>query len=154
GNGQTQQSCIPFTGEDHANDFALLNHIGVKALVIDVRANPGGIIEWGFALARAFSKDALVGNLSSVRLNEEWVGDYWKAAHDPNIPLSRRQTYQTIYDSLHADAQKGLIMSTPIAAFTDTLPGVSNPWTGRTFVLVDEMCASTCDMFSTFMQDL
>lgn len=150
-----QANCRVLTGEDYALAFQQLAALGVKNLILDLRSNGGGVLDWGYELVRAFSSQEFPVNLAHIRLTEDWVEAFQNALKAPWMSLAQRAAYMDILKTLHEDIQAGKIYSSPISiSGSPTRDGVSNPWRGGVYVLVDEMCASMCDIFSTLMQDL
>jgi C-terminal processing protease CtpA/Prc len=147
--------CNVITGEAYAAAFAQLAAMGVRALVIDVRGNPGGQLEFGYELVRAFSTNIVPANLATVRITDEWIGEFEQIAASTLVDPSVRAMYQAVYNTLTSDQARGQALSTPIPILGNpTLTAVPGAWTGPTYVLTDELCASMCDIFATLMQDL
>lgn len=154
GNGLKISVCRGIMGEDYAKAFSKLKAFGAKSLVIDLRGNGGGALDLGYELLRAFSVTGINANLASLRLNEEWVGDFKYMSQASWLPLTTRQGYQQQYQILQQDIAAQKRMSTPVAITgLTTLFGTADAWTGPTYLLTDELCASMCDIFATQMQD-
>jgi C-terminal processing protease CtpA/Prc len=154
GGGAKIATCRLLDGENYAKAFAKLKTLGVKALVLDLRSNGGGLLIAGHELARAFFKSTFEINKASVRLNEEWVGELRSAVHDDSLPIAVRESYAETMKTLDADIASNKRLSSPISIMGPSrASGVEKPWEGKTYVIVDEMCASMCDIFSTLMQD-
>lgn len=147
--------CDALTGEKYAKAFHRLQSLGVKGLVLDLRSNGGGILHFGYELARAFVAGSVPSHLATLRLTEEWMSQFRFLSQSEYIPVSRRAGYKSVYETLQLDASRGQAYSTPVSITgSNYLSGVDKPWAGPTFLLVDEMCASMCDIFATHMQDL
>jgi hypothetical protein len=147
-------SLSPITGEMYASAFKQLKENGIKNIVLDLRSNGGGMLSLGYEFARAFNKGDFKINLASMRLNEEIVGEF-KAISESDLPLTTLKSYKDTYAVIQKDIERKQKYSSKIS-FTgsDEARGVTNAWDGNTYILVDEMCASMCDIFSTLMQDL
>ncbi|MBN8555553.1 MAG: hypothetical protein J0L93_08925 [Deltaproteobacteria bacterium] len=148
--------CQILRGEDYANAFQKLKDLGVTTLVLDTRSNGGGYLEFGYQLIRAFFENKTPAHKASIRINEEWSGTFKEVSELKSawLPLELKEAYGDIWNILQKDISEGKLYSSPISFMgVSELTGVSNPWKGRTFVLVDEMCASMCDIFATYMQD-
>jgi C-terminal processing protease CtpA/Prc len=152
--GFSVATCKALTGEDYAKAFVKLKALGVKALVLDLRSNGGGFLDAGYELMRAFFKSSFELNKASLRLNEEWVGDMRYAANSEYVPVAVRDAYAQTVKTLEADIAANKKLSSPVSIMgLNAAPGVETAWEGKTYVIVDEMCASMCDIFSTLMQD-
>ena len=146
--------CRDLKGEDYSRAFARLSTLGIKHLILDLRSNGGGFLSFGYEMLRAFSTNSLRINETRVRLNEEWVGKFNALAHNQNLPLTTQHGFQQQLDILKEDVNREQRMSSPISIFGEKyVTGTRNAWQGQTYVLVDEMCASMCDIFATLMQD-
>ena len=147
-------ACKPLMGEDYGKAFSNLKKIGVKNLVLDLRSNGGGALSLGYELVRAFSPSGLEGNLVRVRLNEEWVGRFKSIAESPHVDVATKKAFEGYYATIQEDIKTSARMSSKVSITgRNYLYGVDKHWDGDTFILVDEMCASMCDIFSTLMQD-
>ena len=154
GNGVSISFCKFLSGEDYAKAFAKLKALGVKALVLDLRSNGGGYLDAGYELARAFFKSTFETNKASLRLNEEWVGEMRYLANASYLPVAVRDAYAQTVKTLETDIAANKRISSPVSIMgLSNASGVENAWEGKTYVIVDEMCASMCDIFSTLMQD-
>ena len=142
------------TGEAYAGAFNKLSSFGVKAVVLDLRGNPGGQLNYGYELARAFTGDSKPINPANVVLNEDWLTQFRSAANATCSSLSARQSYRDQLTVLEADVAAGKRTSRDVyLGGASTLGGVVTPYNAPVFMLADEMCASMCDIFTTLMQD-
>ncbi|MDB5038193.1 MAG: cPAF [Bacteriovoracaceae bacterium] len=147
--------CHVLKGEDYATAFAQLKGWGVNKLILDLRQNGGGALDYGYELVRAFQKEKFPLNLASLRLNEEWVSQFKYYAEWPGMPIYWQDSFKKTFDILQKDIADGKKFSTPVGILgMDKMDGVENAWDGKTYILADEMCASMCDIFTTLMQDL
>ena len=154
GEGFTLSVCTAPTAETLAQTFQKLKGMGINTLVLDLRSNPGGYLDFGYEIFKVFAKGPSEVNLASIRLNEEWVGDCRGAAESSYLPVSVREEYRKIYQKLLKESERGEKYSSPVSIMgSKEVQGVENGWDGKTLILVDEMCASMCDIFTTLMQD-
>ncbi|MCC7440974.1 MAG: hypothetical protein IT285_05050 [Bdellovibrionales bacterium] len=134
----------------------VLQAMGVKDLVIDLINNGGGSLLLGMRLAQALSKEAVQMPTMRFAVNEGWVDDFERlsltAPSDPEKELYRR-----VFRRLLADAQAGKRLSDPFPA--ESLqpflldPNLELDGKFNVTLLVNEMCASMCDIFSGILQD-
>lgn len=138
--------------------LAKFKELGVRDVIVDMINNGGGSLVLGSRLAQVFSPTKITLPAMQFRLSETWLDDFEGAAlsgaSDPERLLARK-----VLDVLKEDKAKGLRLSRGINS--ETLM----PWaikgnsttlaTGgfNTILLVNEMCASMCDIFSGIMKD-
>lgn len=149
------KDCKIINGETYANAFSQLKNQGVHTLILDLRSNGGGYLQAGYELLRAFKKDTIDIGLTEIRLNEEWMQTFRNLSETPLIPYAERHEWRESYQTLLEDAKEEKKISRPVSIVgSKSLEGVSNPWEGETLILIDDMCASMCDIFTVAMQDL
>ncbi len=147
--------CSRIKGEDYAKAFAQLKEMGVQNLILDLRSNGGGFLDTGYELARSLVIQNGRANFASLRLNEEWMSEFKMMSELSTMPAQIREGYLKNLKILESDAKAQKKYSSPVSIFgSEFLYPVETPWNGKTIVLVDEMCASTCDVFATLLQDL
>lgn len=130
--------------------------LGVKDLVIDTINNGGGSLSLGMKLAQLFSKDKVVMPDMQFKLSETWLDEFEQqslgGATDLDRELGRRA-----YNLLKSEKDGGKKISSRFSAEA-LLPYQleSNYALGEKLnivILVNEMCASMCDIFAGIMKD-
>ncbi|MGB0454143.1 MAG: S41 family peptidase, partial [Bacteriovoracaceae bacterium] len=132
-------------------------NLGVKRVVIDTINNGGGSLSLGMNLAQSLNSRAIEFPSVEFRLSESWIdqferGTIW-GTNDTDKELKKR-----VYNALLADQSSGKWLSRPFnasrlfaQAFT---PNEKLKDHGFKYVLlVNEMCASMCDIFAGILQD-
>ena len=138
--------------------FTKFKEYGVKDVIVDMINNGGGSLVLGSKLAQAFSATKIVLPEMQFKLSDSWIDEFETASlfgsSDPEKELARKMLVV-----LKEDKAKGLKISRGISS------EVIMPWeingnsttlaTGgfNTVLLVNEMCASMCDIFSGIMKD-
>jgi C-terminal processing protease CtpA/Prc len=129
---------------------------GVSDLVIDLVNNGGGSLELGMKLAQALSTEKVEMPAIQFRNSQSWIDqfqtDSLEAPSDAERELARR-----VFVQLNEEHAKGMRLSSPLNADVlvpfelqpnDDLEGKFN-----VVLMVNEMCASMCDIFTGIMQD-
>ena len=133
--------------------FAL---VGVKDVVIDMINNGGGSLSLGVKLAQLFSKEKILVSEIQFRLSDSWLDDFesmsLRAGSD-----AERELYRRVFVGLKDERLQGKWLSHPMSIeslFPFELKGNENLNQKLNVVLlVNEMCASMCDIFSGIMKD-
>ena len=124
-------------------------------VVIDVRGNPGGNSQWGFAIAAALWGDRAA---SAITDSFDQTVD-WRASKQ-NARLVRELAARSMAAGLREDAEHGNRIADQMAVatgkgqdlFTDAAPptsrglpeGFISPFKGKVYFLTDMRCASAC----------
>ncbi len=136
--------------------LASLQFYGVKDLVIDMVNNGGGSLSLGLQLAQALSKSKIDVPMMQFRISETWLREFedmtYNAPSDSEKELARR-----VYRQLFVDWKADKRLSRPIS--TESLipfelsgnDQLQKPM--NIVLLVNEMCASMCDIFAAIAQD-
>lgn len=128
----------------------------VQDLVIDMINNGGGSLSLGMQLAQALSSTKVVMPKMQFALSDTWMRQFQTmsvdGASDADKTLASRVVTQ-----FDADLAKGSRLSSPLSAET-LIPYALTPNTRlrkplNTVLMVNEMCASMCDIFSAILQD-
>ena len=132
-----------------------MNELGVKDLLIDMVNNGGGSLELGLKLAQIFSAKKVELPLIQMAVNETWLDDFETLSLNANVNDYKRELARRTFVTLKGELDNGKRISRPIpidalfqAAEVDTETKKYN-----IVLLVNEMCASMCDIFSGVMQD-
>jgi C-terminal processing protease CtpA/Prc len=133
-----------------------LQFLGVNDLVIDLVNNGGGSLSLGMMLAQALSQEKVVMPEIQLRLNQNWLDEFEElsvhAATDSEKVLA-----QGVLDQLRVDVEAGKRLSSPLS--TEALvpfrlqPNENLRKNFKVVLMVNEMCASMCDIFSAILQD-
>ena len=148
--------CDELTGEDYAAAFSTLaRNFGVTDLVLDLRNNGGGALAFSDELLRAFGPEGVDAMRASVRLNESWLGTFSYFANNDFSPIALRAFYKTQESLLHSDIARGDRLSSPVYILGEPIlpPNTAATMLPRLHVLINESCASACDMFAASVQD-
>ncbi len=130
--------------------------LGVSRIVIDMLNNGGGSLSLGFSLAQALSADHVELPGIQFRVSDSWLDQFetssMQAKSDSEREISRR-----VYDDLKASRMRGdrltPVMSSNVLAPFDFVPNTDLKSKFKVALLVNEMCASMCDIFSAMLQD-
>jgi C-terminal processing protease CtpA/Prc len=129
---------------------------GVKDLIIDLVDNGGGSLSLGLQLANLFSEKALVLPEIQMKLSETWIDEFESKSlsgpSDAHKELARR-----VFEGLLQDKDKNLPLSRKWG-MEALLPFTFEPNADlnsglNVYLLVNEMCASMCDIFSAIFKD-
>jgi C-terminal processing protease CtpA/Prc len=136
--------------------LAAMQELGVRDLVIDMLNNGGGSLILGLELAQALSSRRVEMPGMQFQLSQTWLDDFEKssreAASDAEAELARR-----VYEEMRAEQQSGKRLSRPFPV-DSLVPYLFEPNTAlegklNVVLLINEMCASMCDIFSGVLQD-
>lgn len=138
------------------NTLKALQDIGVREIIVDLINNGGGSLELGLKIAQLFSKEKIVMPDMQFKTSETWMDDFDKTRlngkNDAEKEIARR-----VFSALVEDRLAGKRLSRKFN--TETLmpfqvsgnPDIKAPF--KVVLLVNEMCASMCDIFSAVMKD-
>ena len=143
-----------------------LQFYGVQDLVIDMINNGGGSLNLGMKLAQALSNTKVEMPAIQFIASQSWMNQFEglsrDAASDAERELASR-IYKDLQDinrenDRRASGEKKTRLSNPYNLDQALLPFDLEPNTSlnskfRVVVLVNEMCASMCDIFSGIVQD-
>ncbi len=134
---------------------------GVEKVIIDLLDNGGGSLTLGTKLAQAMSSKKIDLPTIQLKINETWLDNFEQkslsAPSDSEKEIARR-TFQTLLDR----SQKSRILSQdlpvtalfPLQVHANTELKVKDKVYPFDFLLlVNEMCASMCDIFTAMIQD-
>lgn len=133
-----------------------LKMLGVNDLVIDMINNGGGSLELGMLLAQAFSNKKVVMSEMEFGLNEHWLDDTEKSSRSAPSDIER-EIYRRVYEEMNQAQLAGKRLSRRYSA-EELIPYALQPNSDlesdlKIVVLVNEMCASMCDIFTAIMKD-
>lgn len=146
--------CDELSGEDYSKAFGKLASMGVTDLILDLRGNGGGMLKFSDNLLRAFARNGIAAQKATVRVNEMWLGEFIALATSDYAPLAARAIYRAQEKILREDIAAAKRLSSPVyIQGMATLGANALVPDLATYVLVDELCASACDLFAASMQD-
>jgi MYXO-CTERM domain-containing protein len=130
---------------------------GVKSLVLDTIDNTGGLQTLGMQMARLLSKTPIKFGKIQLKISETWINQYEDQSLNAPSPAEKALAKQVV-DQLKADRDAGKAISDPIDVdrlmpFQFTTGNDKLPDGIKTVLLVNEMCASMCDIFAATLQD-
>jgi C-terminal processing protease CtpA/Prc len=142
--------------EEFRATLATFQEFGIQHLVLDLINNGGGSLVLGLKMAQALSAKPLVMPDLQFRLSDGWLDDFEReslgAGTDAEQELSRR-----VLQQLETEKSRGQWISSRVNAralspfeFTE-LPEMEEPF--KVVVLINEICASMCDIFAAVIQD-
>lgn len=136
--------------------LSTLQNVGVKEIIIDMINNGGGSLQLGLQLAQLFSKEKIVMPDMQFKTSESWMDEFdrgrLQGANDAEKEIARR-----VFASLVEDRMQGKSLSRKFNSET-LMPfeingnaDIKTPF--KVVLLVNEMCASMCDIFTAVMKD-
>ena len=137
--------------------LAAFKTLGVRDVVIDLVNNGGGAVELGVKLAQALSAKRIALPSIQLRLNDRWMDDLQggtlAGASDTERELLRR-----VFTTAQADFAAGQRLSRAypvefLMPFTLTPNEAVGEEGFHIALMVNEMCASMCDIFTAIMKD-
>lgn len=133
-----------------------LAFIGVSDLIIDSVNNGGGSLALGMKLAQALSPEKVEMPGIQFRNSQSWMNQFeglsLEGPSDAERELARR-----VHTQLVDEDKKGMRLSTPVNADIlipfELQPNEEMPEKMNVILMVNEMCASMCDIFAGILQD-
>ncbi|MBS1963761.1 MAG: hypothetical protein JST04_16240 [Bdellovibrionales bacterium] len=130
--------------------------LGVERVVIDLLNNGGGSLTLGFRLAQALSADRVPLPGMQFRVSDSWMDQFESTSRDGDSD-SVRELSRRVLEDLKLARVRGdrlsPVMSAGVLAPFDQKPNDKLKAKFRVALLVNEMCASMCDIFSAMLQD-
>lgn len=129
------------------------------ALVVDVMRNPGGDVCLAEDILKRLSPRDFQGASAEVRVDwsDIFQVNYALANADffglDDDTIAQLKLYQTEYQKAFYGQGGGRTPALPLCASTATRSAVANAYTKPVLVLVDEMSASSADIFAAMVQD-
>jgi C-terminal processing protease CtpA/Prc len=142
--------------EQFTKTLLSMQDLGVKDLIIDTLNNGGGSLELGMMMAQKLSNKKIEMPKMQFRLSDTWLDQFQsesiEGASDAEKEYSRR-----LLADMSAQQKAGQRLSNPysaevLAPFAITA-NEDLEQSFNTVVLVNEMCASMCDIFAGIVQD-
>jgi C-terminal processing protease CtpA/Prc len=134
-----------------------LKGLGVKGLVLDTIDNGGGSLTLTLKLAQMLSRRPLELPQISVKLSDKWIEEFEYEAAIGHSP-AEQEIGRRVAAKLRAERDQGRTVSSPLAMeslvpFSLQSGNPDMPADMKVFVLVNEMCASACDVFASIVKD-
>ena len=134
-------------------------NLNVKNIIIDTINNGGGSLNLGMKLARSLSNKKADVKLPYIqfRKSDTWRSQFEKTAKSGENPSIRSLAQDALTEWDRGNPHHDDLLSTPLsleilAPFElEANPNVETKF--NTVVLVNEMCASMCDIFAGILQD-
>jgi hypothetical protein len=143
------------------NSFRDFGENGVDKIIIDMLNNGGGSLGLGIRLAQALSHDQIKLPQLTMRLNDAWM-DSLEGASLKNDNDAKAEISRMGFASMLKAFQRGERMS-PVIDMINLYPFSNEanldlaifdqPYKPKIVALVNEMCASMCDIFSSILRD-
>jgi C-terminal processing protease CtpA/Prc len=147
-----------FSGsKDHTNAFKELlenfKKLNVDAKVLDLVDNGGGSLTYGTDLANLLKTEDSKEVGIQIRLNANWVdGIHSSSLFNKSDYL--RSHFSRVYSKLSGERESEKLSSTfPIRELFPLLDKPSAKEKQSVVVMINEMCASMCDIFSADLKD-
>lgn len=142
--------------KEFKNTLAVFKNLGVRDIVIDTINNGGGSLELGMQLAQALTPEKIAQPLMQFRLSDTWLDEFQESALHGSDEATKEYS-RRIYTDLVAAKQSGVRLSQPYSAEVlyryQIEPNTDLEAPFRVKLLINEMCASMCDMFAGIIQD-
>jgi hypothetical protein len=130
--------------------------LGVERLILDTINNGGGSLVLGMKMAQLLSPTRIEMPKMQFRLSDTWLDQFEsesiRASNESEREISRR-----LLVDFEAQRSAGFRLSNPVSAdvlapFSVT-PNTALESPFKVVLLVNEMCASMCDIFAAMLQD-
>ncbi len=128
----------------------------VDSLVIDLLNNGGGSLSLGMQLAQALSNQEVEMPDIQFILSDSWLREFQGLS--VNAPSDAERTLaQRVVADFESAMERGQRLSGPMSTKTllpfDLIPNERITKKFKIVLMVNEMCASMCDIFSAILQD-
>lgn len=134
-------------------DFQLL---GVEFLVLDLINNGGGQLNLGMQMIQALSAEKVELPKIQLRTSDSWMDQFEASALEASTDSEReisRRILQDLTGARRSGSRLSPVYSAEILAPFAFSPNPKIVKKMKIAVLVNEMCASMCDIFSANLQD-
>jgi C-terminal processing protease CtpA/Prc len=133
-----------------------MQSLGVERLILDTINNGGGSLVLGMKMAQALSSTRIEMPKMQFRLSDSWLDQFesesMSASNDAEREISRR-TLEDFESQRRAGLRLSAPMSAEVLAPFSISPNASLEGGFKIVLLVNEMCASMCDIFAATLQD-
>jgi C-terminal processing protease CtpA/Prc len=133
-----------------------MQSLGVERLILDTINNGGGSLVLGMKMAQALSSTRIEMPKMQFRLSDSWLDQFESESMSANNDAEREISRRTLED-FESQRRAGLRLSAPLSAEVlapfSISPNASLEGGFKIVLLVNEMCASMCDIFAATLQD-
>jgi C-terminal processing protease CtpA/Prc len=133
-----------------------LETLKVSHLVIDLMNNGGGSLSLGMALAQALSNEKVEMPGIQFILSESWLRDFEQLSLHSSSD-SEKTIAMRIYSQMREELEAGRRLSTPMSSESlipfKLTPNADLQKKFKIMLVVNEMCASMCDIFTAILKD-
>ena len=130
--------------------------LGVQGIVIDLINNGGGSLSLGMQLAQALSNKKIEAPEIQFVLSDSWFDEFEKESINGNSDAEKELGHRALV-RLEGDRTAGLNLSSKFNIETlmpfQLVPNIAIKKNPKIVLMVNEMCASMCDIFSAVLQD-
>ena len=136
--------------------------MGITKLVIDTLDNGGGSLELGNKLGQLLSSKRLALPKLEFKVNETWVDNFDKASANASSD-AEKELAKRVFQDLEQLMANSTPLSKPYEIDTlypfqlsgneDMLKNETEEFKFKTVLLINEMCASMCDIFAAILKD-
>ena len=137
-----------------------LQKYGIQHLIIDLLNNGGGSLSLGLRMAQALSPVRIAMPEVQFKISETWLREFRKASLPGAFgsgSSAEREVASRVFERLATEYAAGKSISDPMPVHVlmpfDLKPNLNLKKKFKVVLLVNEMCASMCDIFSGIMQD-
>ncbi len=138
------------------NTLNAMKELGVNDLVIDLINNGGGSVSLGMHLAQALSNTLIEMPQIQFRLNDDWLDDIQQASLEGDSD-AERELARRLFETMQADAASGRRLSRPVSTQLlvpfEIQANRDLEQRLNIVLMVNEMCASMCDIFTAVLKD-
>lgn len=139
-----------------ASTLKTFQTLGVRDVIVDLIHNGGGSLSLGMRLAQLFSPKRLDLPEIQFKVSDEWM-DRFESTSRNGLSDSEQEVARRILVGLEQDKGKGMDLSRrwtseSVAPFRMS-PNAELTEPIHTTLLVDETCASMCDIFAALIKD-
>ena len=128
----------------------------VKDLIIDTLNNGGGSLSLGMKMAQLLSNHKIEMPKIQFRLSDTWLDEFQSSSLEGNSDAEKEYSLRLLND-LKSQQTAGQRMSNEYSAEVlspfSIVPNSELDAPFKTVLLVNEMCASMCDIFAGILQD-
>ncbi|HXH29774.1 MAG TPA: S41 family peptidase [Bacteriovoracaceae bacterium] len=147
--------------KEFAGTIKTFRDFGVNKIVLDLIDNGGGSLSLGYQLAQLLSHENLKMSRLKVRPNDNWLDSFentsLSAATDNERMVARENLDEALAAKNRNEWLSHEIGATTLYPFRFTpnkdLLVENEPYKLELAILVNEMCASMCDMFTSLMKE-
>jgi C-terminal processing protease CtpA/Prc len=136
--------------------LASMKNLGVRDLIIDTINNGGGSVELGMKMAQALTPTKVKQPMIQFRLSDTWLDEFHNESRT-GADEATKEYFRRMFVEMKSEHQAGQRLSRPYSVENlyryaiNPNDDLKHPF--RVKLLVNEMCASMCDIFAGIIQD-